>query len=81
MKVKDLINKLEKLEPEMDVLCYIEEDEEIFKDGHFFRFLSITNVSTAKGERTRGEDGVASMKFKRSDISEEIVTLEVTSIF
>lgn len=81
MKAKDIIDKLKQLDPDMDVLCYIEEDENIFKKGHMFRFLEIIDVSTAQGEVNRGEDGIVSMKFNRSDTSKKIGTIEVTSQF
>lgn len=81
MKAKDLIDKLSKLDPDLEVLCYIEEDENIFKDGHMFRLLDITAVSKSQGEISRGEDEIVSMKFNRSDTSREVITIEVTSDF
>ena len=80
-KVKDLIDELQKYDSELEVLCYIEEEEPIITEEHPFRLLALTHLETTVGEKLRSEDGIASMKFGRSENSVTVVTLSVTSIF
>lgn len=80
MKAKELINQLSKLDPELDVLCY-SEDETIQSPGHLFRLLDIECIETGVGEPVRGDDGVPSMKFEHSAASRKFVFVYVTPRF
>lgn len=81
MKVKDLILKLNQCDPDLEVLCYNEEDEVLQQEGHMFRLLDIIDFSINNGEFERGEDGIVSIKFNDSKNSRKVVLLDVTTKF
>ena len=81
VKVRELIKKLQQFDQDLEVLCYIEEEEEIIKKGHRFRLLQINDLATTEGDKIRGDDGIPSIKFGKTDHSEKIVTIDITSIF
>ena len=56
---------IKRLDPELDVLC-CSEDENLLAQEHLFRLLDVSGVSTVEGEKTRGEDGVPSMKIGKT---------------
>ena len=80
MKVRELQKALSKLPPDMDILCWT-EDEAIVPRGHLFRLLNVESVETVKGERTRDDDLVPTLKLQDSDESEVVAILNVTSDF
>jgi hypothetical protein len=80
MKVKDLLQSLSQLDPELDVMCYSEASD-LLLPNHLFRLLEIDGVSEIEGERLRGEDGVASLKLGKSDNATKIATIEITPDF
>ncbi len=80
MKVGALREYLSKLDQEMDVLCYSEDERFIVKNQGFV-LLDILAVNTANGERLRLEDGTPYLKFRQGPKSAVMVTLEVTSDF
>jgi hypothetical protein len=80
MKVKDLISDLELLDPELEVLC-ITEDESLLPPSHGARILEIQSVSATDAEKRRGDDGVPSMKFGHSGLSQRHAFIYVTSDF
>jgi len=80
MKVRELQERLSKLDPELDVLCY-SEDEKLLVEGRGFILLDILAVSTTEAERLRLDDGTPYLKFKKGPASETIATLEITSDF
>jgi len=78
MKVKDMLSKLRTLNPELDVLCYC-EDEGHLPDKHEFRVFEINSVDLTEAEKTRGEDGVASLRLGKTESSSSHVLIEITS--
>ena len=80
MKVKDLIKELSKLDENLDILCYT-EDEELVPSEDLFRILAIDSVDTTVAEKTRLEDGTPSLKFGESELSQKHATINVTSTF
>jgi hypothetical protein len=80
MRVRELQEALSKLDPDLRVVAYT-EDETMLPQGHLFRLLDIEYVDTAEGELTRGDYGVPSMRFGKSDLSCVIATLGVTGSF
>lgn len=80
MKVKDLIGALSKLDPELDIICY-SEDEALQAQGHTLRLLEVETVSVTEAERARDESGVPSLKLGKSALSESIAMIEVISDF
>lgn len=79
MKVKDLIKKLSTFDPNSDVICY-SEDESLLLDGHMFRVLEIENLDSVMAEKCR-VDGIGTLKIGNSDISQNHVTLNITTDF
>jgi hypothetical protein len=53
MNIRELIEKLSKLDPDLDVLCYAEEAS-LLPEGHGFQLLAIDAVATTGGVRTDG---------------------------
>lgn len=80
MKVRELQEHLSKLDPELEVLCY-SEDEKLLVEKQGFILFDILAVSAAEAERLRLEDGTPYLKFEQGPASVAMVTLEVTSDF
>ena len=80
MKVRELQEQLSRLDPELDVVCY-SEDEKLLVDRRGFILFDVLAVSTAKAERLRLDDGTPYLTFDSGPASEAIATLEVTSDF
>lgn len=80
MKLRDLLNQLSHLDPNLDVLCYT-EDEALLAPDHIFRLLEIDNVDVVDAEKCRGEDQIGTFKIGKSDLSEHHVVINVTSDF
>jgi len=80
MKVRELQEQLSKLDPELDVVCY-SEDERLLVKGRDFILFDILAVSTAEAERLRLNDGTPYLTFDTGPASAAIATLEITSDF
>lgn len=79
MRVGELRNRLSKFDSNLEVLCYT-EDEALLGEGGS-AFLDIEAVDKAVGERIRNSDGVPRVRFEKTDHSETLVILEVSSDF
>jgi hypothetical protein len=80
MKVRELQELLSKLDSELEVLCY-SEDEKLLADDRSHILFDILTVSTDKAERLRLDDETPYLKFGQGPGSIEIATLEVTADF
>jgi hypothetical protein len=80
MKVRELQEYLSKFDPEINVLCY-SEDEKLLAEKRGFILFDILAVSIAEAEQLRLDDDTPYLKFGRSPASVTIATLEVTSDF
>lgn len=80
MKVKELIEKLQKLDGNLDIICST-EDEIFLAKNHSFRLLEITSVEVSEAEKVRTEDRLPSLKFGQSSSSQKHAILEVTGDF
>jgi hypothetical protein len=80
MKVRELQERLGRLDPELDMLCYC-EDEKLISKGRGFVLLEIAAISTAEAESLRLSDGTPYLKFDKSPMSAPLAILEVTSDF
>jgi hypothetical protein len=78
MKVQELIKALQKFDGNLDVLCST-EDENLIAKNHIFRLLEITNISEIEAEKTRGDDGLATLKLQKTSLSQKHVIIDVTS--
>jgi hypothetical protein len=80
MKVHELQERLGKLDPELDVLCYTEDTKIVGADVGF-RLLEIEDVTTTHGEQLRLDDGTPYLKLGKGPNSTALATLEVTAVF
>jgi len=80
MKVQELQEQLNKLDPELDVVCY-SEDERLLAEGRGFILFDVLAVSPAEAEWLRLNDGTPYLTFGSGPASVAIATLEVTSDF
>lgn len=78
MKVKELIQKLEKLDKDLDILCYT-EDEDLQTKNSSFKVFEIDELNVIEGERIRLSDETPSIKIEKTQYSKKIVLLEITS--
>lgn len=80
MKVRELQAELNKLDPNMEVLCY-REYESLQKGGKLFQLLDIIDVSATDAEKVRLDDGTPYLKLGKSSVSKILAILEVTPDF
>lgn len=80
MRVHELIHELSKLDPDLRVACWT-EDEELLSDGEFFRILEIESVSTVTGETLRDEKHRVTMKIGAGERATTLATLTIVSQF
>lgn len=80
MKVKELIEKLQKLDGDLDIICST-EDESLLAKNHSFRLLEIGTIEVLEAEKVRTEDRLPSLKFGQSSSSQKHAIIEVTGDF
>jgi len=80
MKVKDLIDQLNRIDRDLEVLCY-SEDTELLPTGHGFRLFEIEEVRDIQGEKIRGDDHVPSLKIGSGPQSQKHAIIQITSDF
>lgn len=80
MKVKELIAKLEKLEPDLEIYGYT-EDESLAKPNKPFYVFDINSVDVQVAETFRDEDRSPSITFGESKNSRKLAFINVTTDF
>lgn len=80
MKVKELIEKLNKFDQESQVLCYTEDDQ-VLDEGHLFKLFDIDNIDISEGETERDEDRRPTIRWGKTSHSRKFTTLHITGIF
>lgn len=80
MRVRDLIQKLQKLDPELQLLA-VSEDEEIVEAGQLMRFLDVDDVSTMTGVTSRDSWGRMGIALGNAPGAQTIATLNVVVHF
>jgi hypothetical protein len=80
MKVRELREQLSKLDPELEVVCY-SEDDKLLTESRSFILFDVTAVSTTEAEQLRLDDGTPYLKFGKSRAASAVATLEVTTDF
>jgi hypothetical protein len=82
MKVSELMAKLAKLDPNLDVYCYT-EDERFATDNRPFWFLDVQSVDTTKARIDRDTNGVPTATFVDLEAKDArtLVTINVSSDF
>jgi hypothetical protein len=77
MKIKQLIVKLQKLDPNLSVVC-CSEDADLLKVGQGFMLFEIDGVTTVEAERTR-VDGKPYFKLGPGPRSSRHAVLDISS--
>ena len=80
MKVRELQEQLSKLDPQLEVICYC-EDEKLANESRRFILLDVVAVNTTEAKRLRLDDGTPYLKFGKGPDASTIATLEVTTDF
>ncbi len=80
MKVRQLQEHLSKLDPELEVLCY-SEDERLLVEKRGLILFDILAVGTANAERLLLGGETPYLKFDQGPDSVEMATLEITTDF
>lgn len=80
MTVRELQEKLSKLNPDLPVVC-VSEDEKLLSERQIFRLLDIISVDVTEAEMCRLDDGTPYLKFGKSEACREIAFLDVTIDF
>lgn len=80
MKVKELIEKLEKLEPDLEIYGYT-EDESLAKQSKPFHIFDLDSVDVQVAETFRDENREPAITFGESENSRKLVFINVTTDF
>lgn len=82
MKVRELMAKLAKLDPDLNVYCYT-EDERFATDDRPFWFLDLHTVDTTRARLDRDANGVPTATFVDLEAKDAttFVTINVSSDF
>lgn len=80
MRVRELQERLSKLDPQLEVLCYC-EDKKLVTESRGFILLDVLAVNNTEAERLRLDDGTPYLKFGKGPDASIIATLEVTTDF
>ena len=80
MKVVELIERLQEVDPALEVICCT-EDNEFLIPGHRFRLFDIDRISIFEGKRIRGMDQIPSLDLNESPHVEKIAIIEITAEF
>ncbi len=80
MKVKELLEKLSKVNQDIDVICSC-EDLGIPPENHILMLFNIVSVDIVEAEKGRSEDRIPLLKFGKSPTSKKHIILEITSDF
>lgn len=76
MNVRDLIAKLNGLDPELPVMC-IQDDHKV-PEGQPCPIFDIDDIYTAEADASRGDDGEVTFSFTSSETSRTYAMLQVT---
>ena len=80
MKVRELQQQLNKLDPDLEVLCY-SEDEILQSKGRMLCLFDIAAVGTTQAEMVRLEDNTPYLKLGKGPDSKNLAILEITVDF
>jgi hypothetical protein len=79
MKVRELIEKLEKLDPNLEILGY-SEDEAIQRPGHGIRLFDVVTIEATNAIRSRDSERVPVITFDNEN-GRQVAVLELTIDF
>lgn len=78
MKVKDLIDKLESFDPDIEVM-FISEQEDIVPENYLVRVMELLEIKKSKAHVSRDNNGIVSPAFGESKDSREWLFFQLTS--
>lgn len=81
MKIGDLIKKLEILDPNLEVICFCEDEAVLPSSRHSARFFEIDDIEKADGTRQRDKDDIPGIKYGSSSSSESFALMRVSADF
>lgn len=80
MKVRDLIERLESLNSELEIVLYFDQQGEESSQTSS-KVFEIVQVSESSVEKIRLPDGQPNIRFKKTADSTTLVIIEITSHF
>lgn len=80
MKVKDLIKKLESLDPNMDIYGYT-EDESLAKQGKLFHIFELDSIDVNIATTFRDRNGAPAITFGEGENSRKLAFINLTTDF
>lgn len=80
MQVKDLLKHLESLDPELELVCY-SEDEELVDTNNGFRLMEIEDISVTDARTHRDGMRNPTLTFGKGELSKKIALAHVTCNF
>ena len=78
MKVRELLDAFKGLDPNMDVLCTVENLERPIEEG---QILDILHGDVVWAEKHRLDDGRPALRYQRSGISDKHLIFQITPDF
>lgn len=79
MKVRDVQERIAKLDPDLELVCYTEDDDLVGNRGQLL--FEILDIRAIQAERSRLADGKPALKFNGGPASEALAIMEMTSDF
>lgn len=79
MKVRELQNEIGKLDPELDVLFYC-DDEEFSNESNGFTVFDCLDITKTKARRLRLDNGKPYLEFDGKNL-EDIILIGITQDF
>ena len=74
------MQKLQDMDPDIDVLC-CSEDDSMLPPNQGFRLFDIVGTDVMEGEKRRGEDQIVSLKLGPGPNSTKLAFIVITSDF
>lgn len=80
MKIREIISKLKEFDPETEVICYRErEDETITNNRNECEAFDIIHIEKIKAEKMRLPNQSLNLKFGISELAKDIVILDISN--
>lgn len=80
MKVRDLIEALNKVDADLEIYGYT-EDEALVTQQHLFRVFFVDGTDVTSAETSRGDDGEPMLRFGSGEGARKLAFLNLTTDF
>jgi hypothetical protein len=77
-KVKDLINKLKNIDPDMDVVFYCEDIQNSVQEGSEVTLFEVLEISEEHASKSR-KDGLPCISFAKKDGSKKFLVMHLSA--